>query len=198
MAERTDMPSGRKPKRGEAAKNRTIRVPDHLWERFRAAAPDGNVGDWMIRAGEARLADPDGASTVFVTGVDASGVATGWVVDRRDAHWYELWVARRPYLLHALCAAVNRPVRWAHPRTVEIFNTDADEHRPLLRSLRSLRRKIDDAANGVVAIVFHTRRESARLYAAFLAEDAARRRGATEGGGDRSIAPSRKTKSKRY
>jgi hypothetical protein len=89
------MPRGAKPKRGEAGRNRTIRVPDHIWERFRAAAPDGNVTDWMIRVGEARLADSDTAFVAAVctsscarwarSAVGVSDGAAGWVGDRSRA-----------------------------------------------------------------------------------------------------------------
>lgn len=49
---------GSDPKRGTPGKNRTIRVPDAIWERFQAAAEkqDTSVADWLIEAGELALA----------------------------------------------------------------------------------------------------------------------------------------------
>lgn len=52
---------GSAPKRGTVAKNRTIRVPDDIWERFQAAAAmagAASVTDWLISAGEA-FVDPE-------------------------------------------------------------------------------------------------------------------------------------------
>jgi len=72
---------------------------------------------------------------------------------------------------------VDRPVRWAsgvvgdydgRDRTLEIFEADASEQRPLLRLLRPIRDEIHAAAGGPTAIIFHTRAESQRLYGEFL------------------------------
>ena len=49
---------GSDPKRGTAGRNRTIRMPDAIWERFQAAAEQqgSSVADWLIEAGELALA----------------------------------------------------------------------------------------------------------------------------------------------
>jgi hypothetical protein len=49
---------GSDPKRGTAGRNRTIRVPDPIWDRFHAAAEKQGIGvtDWLIEAGELALA----------------------------------------------------------------------------------------------------------------------------------------------
>lgn len=70
----------------------------------------------------------------------------------------------------------RRPVRWGqglgdfdgHERTLEIFEADAREQRALLRALRPWREALDQAADGPVVIVFHTRAESRRLYREFV------------------------------
>jgi hypothetical protein len=73
----------------------------------------------------------------------------------------------------------GRPVRWANQppgdydgreRTLEVFNADAAEQRELMRKLRPLRGELEQAAGGPVVIVFHTRKESARLYPDFVEE----------------------------
>jgi hypothetical protein len=69
----------------------------------------------------------------------------------------------------------GRPVRWADPerlvgdydgreRTLEVFNADAAEQRPLIRRLRPLRQELESALGGPVVVIFHTTAESARLY----------------------------------
>jgi len=82
--------------------------------------------------------------------------------------------------LSALRAAMDgRPVRWSSPRsgdydgrdrTLEVFNADAGEQRELLRRIRVIRGDLEQAAGGPVVVVFHTRKESARLYSEFVAE----------------------------
>ncbi|HEY0478297.1 MAG TPA: hypothetical protein VGD37_12320 [Kofleriaceae bacterium] len=71
----------------------------------------------------------------------------------------------------------GRPVRWSSPqpgdydgrdRTLEVFNADAGEQRDLIRRLRAVRTELENAAGGPVVIVFHTRKESARLYADYI------------------------------
>lgn len=70
----------------------------------------------------------------------------------------------------------RRPVRWAegiggyhgHERTLEVFDADAREQRVLLRALRPWREQLDEAADGPVVIIFHTRAESRRLYYEFI------------------------------
>ncbi len=83
-------------------------------------------------------------------------------------------------LIHRLSAAVeSRPVRWSSPdevvgdydgreRTLEVFNADAGEQRLLLRKMRPLRAELEATAGGPVIVIFHTRGESARLYADFI------------------------------
>jgi hypothetical protein len=73
----------------------------------------------------------------------------------------------------------DRPVRWAPPdvasgdydgreRSLEIFRVAPAERRDLLRALRPIRDEIEAAAGGPVVVIFHTPRESERLYADFL------------------------------
>jgi hypothetical protein len=73
----------------------------------------------------------------------------------------------------------GRPVRWAtgegfvgdydgRERTIEVFNADALDQRALLRRLRPVREELELAVSGPVVVVFHTTKESARLYAAFV------------------------------
>jgi hypothetical protein len=73
----------------------------------------------------------------------------------------------------------GRPVRWApsrsgdydgRERTLEVFNADAHEHLELIRRLRPIRAELAATAGGPVVFVFHTRKESARLYADFVEE----------------------------
>lgn len=49
---------GSRPKRGTPGKNRSIRMPDEIWDRFvKAAERKGiSVADFLIDAGERRLA----------------------------------------------------------------------------------------------------------------------------------------------
>ncbi len=74
----------------------------------------------------------------------------------------------------------DRPVRWADPgqfigdydgreRTLEVFNADASEQRELLRHMRPIREELETVAGGPVVVIFHTRAESARLHARFVA-----------------------------
>ncbi len=74
-------------------------------------------------------------------------------------------------------ALASRPVRWSadvvggyegRERTLEVFNADANEQILLLRKIRRLRAALEEAAGGPVVVIFHTRRESARLYAHFI------------------------------
>lgn len=71
----------------------------------------------------------------------------------------------------------GRPVRWAvtqfgdydgRERTLEVFNADAKEQLDLLRRLRPWRVELEATAGGPVVLVFHTRKESARLYSDFV------------------------------
>jgi hypothetical protein len=53
-------------------------------------------------------------------------------------------------------------------RTLEVFNADAKEQSELLRRLRPMRAVLETTAGGPVVLVFHTRKESARLYSDFV------------------------------
>lgn len=73
----------------------------------------------------------------------------------------------------------GRPVRWARnvvgdydgrDRTLEVFNADPREQRELLRWFRPVREELETAVGGPIIIVFHTRSESARLYADFVTQ----------------------------
>jgi hypothetical protein len=94
--------------------------------------------------------------------------------------------AREDFVPQLVLLFDGRPVRWAGPpqtlgdyegndRTLEVFNADAAEQLELLRRLRPMRDELESAAGGPVIIIFHTRKESARLYQAFLQADAAQR-----------------------
>lgn len=48
------------------------------------------------------------------------------------------------------------------------FNADLAEQRDLFRRLRPIRLELEEGAGGPVIVVFHTRSESARLYAEFV------------------------------
>jgi hypothetical protein len=54
-------------------------------------------------------------------------------------------------------------------RTLEVFNADSGEQRDILRRLRPIRSEIEPIVGGAVIVIFHTRNESARLYADFIA-----------------------------
>ena len=49
-----------------------------------------------------------------------------------------------------------------------MFNADAKEQRELLRSLRPMRPELESIVGGPVVVVFHTRKESKRLYSDFV------------------------------
>jgi hypothetical protein len=73
----------------------------------------------------------------------------------------------------------GRVVRWANPiggydgcaRTLEVFNADALEQRELLRHFRGVRSEVEGAVGGPVIVLFHTTKETARLYANVDARD---------------------------
>lgn len=78
----------------------------------------------------------------------------------------------------------SRPVRWVPPervlgdydgrsRTLEVFNADPKEQRQLLRRLRPERPAIEQAAGGPVIVIFHTRKETRRLYGGVLPDSGA-------------------------
>ena len=86
----------------------------------------------------------------------------------------------RGELIRSLSDALSgRLVRWPEPgevvgdyegrdRTLEVFNADAADQRSLLRKMRPLRPRLGAAAGGPEIVIFHTRGESARLYAEFI------------------------------
>lgn len=49
-------------------------------------------------------------------------------------------------------------------RTIEVFDAPASEQRALLRLLRPARAEIEAALGGPLIVVFHTPRETERLY----------------------------------
>ncbi|MCB9587927.1 MAG: hypothetical protein H6718_21155 [Polyangiaceae bacterium] len=75
-------------------------------------------------------------------------------------------------------AFTGRPVRWApadqlwgdydgRNNTIEIFNVDGPEQRELYHRLRSLREDLESKL-GALIVIFHTRKESQRLYSDFI------------------------------
>lgn len=87
----------------------------------------------------------------------------------------------REHVLPRISAAFEgRPVRWAdddvlgdydgRERTLEVFNADAREQLELLHRFRPLRPDVEQLAGGPVVVIFHTTKETARLYAEFIAK----------------------------
>ena len=87
--------------------------------------------------------------------------------------------AREDFVPRLVLLFDGRPVRWAGPpqtlgdydgndRTLEVFNADASEQLELLRKLRPMRAELESVAGGSVIVIFHTRKESARLYSEVL------------------------------
>jgi len=85
----------------------------------------------------------------------------------------DTWVKKLRALMN------GRPVRWAEPnssigdydgrgRAIEVFNADFKDQRRLLHQLRPDREDLERAVGGPVTIIFHTTRESARLYSEFI------------------------------
>jgi hypothetical protein len=83
----------------------------------------------------------------------------------------------KEFLLAMSALFDGRPVRWAHAhvgdfdgreRTLEVFNADAAEQRDLIKRMRSARTELETRVGGAIVLVFHTRSESARLYAEFV------------------------------
>lgn len=90
---------------------------------------------------------------------------------------------RDAWLLHDVFG--GRPVRWAEnpigdydgrERTLEVFNADASDQLQLLHQFRALRSDVEAAAGGPVIVLFHTTKETVRLYADVLARDLESRR----------------------
>ena len=74
----------------------------------------------------------------------------------------------------------GRPVRWAaserlvgdydgRERTLEVFLADARDQLSLRTAIEDLRSEVTVAAGGPIILIFHTTKESHRLYADFLA-----------------------------
>jgi len=78
----------------------------------------------------------------------------------------------------------GRTVCWAAPlfsydgceRTLSVFNADAGDHRELLRQFRDVRSEVETTVGGPVIVLFHTTKETARLYSDIVARDLERRR----------------------
>ena len=78
----------------------------------------------------------------------------------------------------------GRTVCWATPvfrydgreRTLSVFNADASDHRELLRQFRDVRSEVEAAVGGPVIVLFHTTKETVRLYSDIVARDLERRR----------------------
>jgi hypothetical protein len=75
--------------------------------------------------------------------------------------------AREPLLRDLSTILDGRPVRCLG-RTLEVFNAEPAEQRALFRRMRLARPELELCLGGPLCIIFHTRRESARLYAAYL------------------------------
>jgi hypothetical protein len=68
----------------------------------------------------------------------------------------------------------GRPVAWAgsravgdydgRERTLDVFNADARDQLDLLTRFRDLRPEIEAALGGPIIVLFHTTRETTRLY----------------------------------
>jgi hypothetical protein len=69
----------------------------------------------------------------------------------------------------------GRPTRWTsrdrlvgdfdgRERTLDIFDASAGEQLALLRRLRPLRQEIEELIGGPLLVIFHTPKETARLY----------------------------------
>ena len=82
----------------------------------------------------------------------------------------------REDLLPVIIAAFEgRPAGWAEAqalgdydgreRTLEVFNADARDQLDLLTHFRSLRPEVERVAGGPVIVIFHTTKETIRLYA---------------------------------
>jgi len=87
----------------------------------------------------------------------------------------------REDLLPSISAVFEgRPVRWAGPHalgdydgrdcTLEVFNADVREQLALLTRFRPLRPEVEAVAGGPVIVIFHTTKETARLYADVIAK----------------------------
>jgi len=74
-----------------------------------------------------------------------------------------------------IATLLDRPVMWSPPertigdydgreRTLDVFNTDAEEQLTLRKRLRPLREEIERVIGGPIVIIFHTKSETARLY----------------------------------
>jgi hypothetical protein len=74
----------------------------------------------------------------------------------------------------------GRPVRWAKPvgdfdgreRTLDVFYADAFDQIGLLKRFQTARAKLEEAVGGPVIVIFHTTRETERLYSDVVAATA--------------------------
>src|SRR5262249_13993830 len=85
----------------------------------------------------------------------------------------------REDLLPVIIAAFGgRPVRWAEAqalgdydgreRTLEVFYADARDQLDLLARFRKVRPEVEQVAGGAVIVIFHTSKETTRLYAGVM------------------------------
>lgn len=74
----------------------------------------------------------------------------------------------------------GRPTRWTEnpvgdyngrERTLEVFNAEASDQLKLLRQFRAVRSDVETTTGGPVIVLFHTTKETARLYADVVARD---------------------------
>jgi hypothetical protein len=56
-------------------------------------------------------------------------------------------------------------------RTLEVFNADPSDQRPLLHQFRDVRSEVEAVVGGPVIVMFHTTKETRRLYAKIVACD---------------------------
>jgi hypothetical protein len=87
----------------------------------------------------------------------------------------------------------GRPVAWAgaravgdydgRERTLDVFNVDARDQLDLLKRFRGVRPEIEAALGGPVIVLFHTTKETARLYPEVAARQIEQRIPATVGRG---------------
>lgn len=72
----------------------------------------------------------------------------------------------------------GRVVRWSKPvlgyegceRTIDVFNADAHDQRGLLQRFREVRSEVEADVGDPVIVLFHTTKETIRLYADVLRE----------------------------
>ena len=85
----------------------------------------------------------------------------------------------RPDWARRIHEFTGRPARWAtegtlwgdydgRENTLEVFNVDAKEQRALYRQMRPMREALEQEVGAPLIVLFHTRKESLRLYADFV------------------------------